>query len=321
MSTGIVIYEKNDYVFTLLKSRLSIYFPDSYIFRAGSDDLSQGNGELASITDVIYDDHQFSEYEVREFSNSFSSNTDELIPLYSISDDGKECIDCSTLARLLSRNTKDSILDGNLTINHAINKPGKTLLLLPFAYISERESYIDHMLQDFKNETDICLRLDIMSGIRMPQRFTTATDKGSLTALLKLAQKDTLTINDIPNYCNPDGYGFITPGKPENSDDVFDYGFQAIEKLIKTASEFSHQEDMPVNTCIVMEGFRFADLRKAASIADELHILFPRELYSRDISFKTEIGSLIRQVKFGCKIITAYSDDYKESKLHETVTI
>ena len=156
----------------------------------------------------------------------------------------------------------------------------------------------------------------------MPLVFSSVDGNGSgLTNLLELADSDKLEPKDIMEYSTPSSNGFITPGRPRHTDDVFDYGIDNVIKLVEAATELTTDLCLPINVFIVAEGFRFSETSKLACLADEVHFLLPQRLIEEDLGFKEEIGLITRSLPAGTPVTMHYSDMIIKSKNYDTVKL
>lgn len=322
MNCGIIIFENDDHLYRLLKFRLSTYFPDGYIVRGNIGTVGSSDIPLADQIHILYDSDQFSyeqickETEDIELKVSISSIYNEEITKGKI-------IDCKYLAKKILQTTSPLIHN---TSSGKGQEPdrfiGKTIMLFPYAYMDEREHLIDTEFDYLRSSCNMCLRLDLMSGIRMPSIFSSIDNSGSgLSDLLELASTDRLEPKDIMEHSTPCSGGFITPGRPRHSDDVFDYGIDNVLKLIEAATELTTDLCLPINVFIVAEGFRFSETAKMATLADEVHFLLPKRLMEEDLGFKEEIGSITRMLPAGTPVTMHYSDIILKSRQHDKVKI
>lgn len=322
MNSGIIIYELEDYLFKLLKFRLSSFFPDGYIVRGTSIELTNESVPLADKFHVLYNPLEFFPEQIQMFISKLHGHI-SLIPIFEEHNETYyETIDCRQLYNLIMTADYDLARDSEFTNNPIeVNETGKTVVLIPFSYISEREHLIKNELSTLK-DSRMCLRLDLMSGMRMPDTFSGyGLEKGNLTELLDLAHKETITGEQIIQFSTPDNLGFMTVGKPKCTDDVFDYDITTITKLIKGAKELNFDKSYPVNVLVVAEGFKIRDLETIASLADELHILLPQRLYQDNLGFKEEIGRITRSLKPDKSLCIHYIENLKTEIKYETQPI
>lgn len=319
MNHAVIIYEDDDFLYGLLRFRLALYLPDCYIMRDGDKNYLNNINQFSDTLFVLFDDHQYDEYDV-VFENIEGINVFYL-PLYSETDNGP-LIDCKELAiRIAETKTTVRHKSQNIEINDKPNRNG-VHILIPFSYIDERERFIDEELSFLRDSDNMCIRLDLMAGIRMPINYSGSySTVGSLTQLLDKAKSRNISPEDILAFVNPDSNGFFTPGKPQRSDDVFDYGTDTLATLINTLSTLVNEESDRFTGLIVAEGFRFRELINLASCCDVIHILLPKRMYETDLGFKTEIAELTKNIPTDCKVTVYDSDKYQTERKLETIKI
>lgn len=321
MNCGIIIYELEDYVYKLLKFRLSTLLPDSYIIRGTSTDLNSDSLPFAENIHILYDSNQFAMAQICKFSEKLK-NSVSISSIFRDDLDGPDIIDCAHLYnRITSTDYSMNRIAQSTDNNIPSSKPGKVSVLLPFSYIDERELFISNHLSYLK-DTSMCLRLDLMSGIRMPYSFS-GIDRSncSITQLLSLAKNGRLTPEDILAFCTPDNSGFLVTSKPYHSDDIFDCGIEVIEKVLVTAKMLTKDTSYPMNILVVAEGFKIADLSRIASFGDEVNILLPKRLHQNDLGFKEEIGRITRVLPPQIQVKIHDTEELKTEKNYETMQI
>lgn len=312
MNRSILIFEDTDYTYTLIKARLAHYCPDSYILRGSADQGLSNQVSLSDLVTVLYDDLQYSKEKVIEICGDLGTAVSGVYALSTSTMPG--IIDCRALASLLDEAAASRVKIKNEDI---IDKKGKMILLLPFAYLDEREALIrDSFKKDNRESGNVCIRIDLMSGIRM--MFPSI---GSLTKILDLARDDNLKASDIVENAAYDDNGFLTLGRPERSDDVFDHGTECILKLLSKARQLTSDNCYPADILVVAEGLTFADMSKIAKLADEVHILLPERLYEEDLGFRREIRSITQVLDPTVPVLIRYCEDKERKPSYETVRI
>lgn len=320
MNIGIIIFEKEDYLFKLLKFRLSTYFPDGYIVRGNSGGINPSDIPLAKKIHVLYDSDQYTSDQISRECN----NIDIPISISTIYNDEfnkGRIIDCKYLARKIMNQSKEtsSVRKGS---GESDSFNGKLIMIISYAYMDERENLIDTEFDYLRKDSHMCLRIDLMSGIRMPSSFSGLENStGGITDILRLAASESLEPKDIMAYSTPGTNGFITPGKPVHTDDVFDFGINPIINLIETSKELTTDITFPINVLIVAEGFKFKDIVRISGMADELHFLLPERLLKDYLGFKSEIGSITRSLPPEVPVTMHYCDNIIKSKRYETTKI
>ncbi len=302
MAFSIVIKDDNKDIFTLLKNRLSLVYPDAYITLNNSENLME---EL-----------QMSDYSVSISNNRLYKLSSEEIPLYTISSDGKYIIDCSLIQAAISKVNKK--------INPGPSVPSfdsKMHLLISYAYIEEREQSINETFSFIKENSDYPIRIDLMSGIRMSTSVKTGLDSGSLTDLLK----DTLTSKFRPErileYLNPEINGYLTPGKPDNSDDVFEYGIKTCIKLLKNLKALSYSSDIDIKSLVVVEGFRISELSQLLPYFDTIHFLLPTRMCKESLGITKTINEFRMQLTSNQQLIVHYCAQKEKEITNETIKV
>lgn len=316
MNYCITIFENEDYIFKLLKFRLSSLLPNSYIYR-GIMDLTSTSYQFSDTIQVFFNPLQYSYSEICSYTKDIKCNVN-IFSLFNDDSSYSQVIDCTYLYECIIKNDCN---DNEQTECTSKTKKAKTTLLIPFSYIDEREYFIMNELKGLTNDL-MCLRLDLMAGIRMPTTFSGVfSGTIGLTDLLILASQSEISGSDILAYCIPDNKGFISPGKPKHSDDVFEYGIQAINNLIVAATELNNDTSYPMNVLIVAEGFRMSELIQISSHADEVIFLLPERLHKNDLGFNEEISSIIRAIDSNIPVSIKYVEKQEMDKYYETMQI
>ena len=319
MNIGIIIFEKEDYLYKLLKFRLSMYFPDGYIVRGNLGGINPSDIPLAKKIHVLYDSDQFSSDQIsRECSNidiPLSIST-----IYNDEYSKGRIIDCKYIAKKIMNSQQETPSVRKSSKSGSFN--GKLIMIISYAYMDERENLIDTEFDYLKRDSHMCLRLNLMSGIRMPTSFSGIENStGGITDILRMAANESLEPKDIMAYSTPDSKGFITPGKPVHTDDVFDFGITPVMNLIETSKELTTDITFPINVLVVAEGFRFNDCVKISALADEVHFLLPERLLNDYLGFKSEIGSITRSLPPDVPVTMHYCDNIIKSQRYETTKI
>ena len=147
MAFGIKIFEKDEYLFTLLRQRLGFFFPEAYIMRFSepdSQDAARVEAErFCEFEKTLFDQRQF----IAE-----DTGDPEAIELF----DDNGVIDCQRLSRAIGPGIRITPVNLTGTGN------GTLTVLLSFVYKEEREAYIRRLRTPY--EYDIPLRLDFTGG-------------------------------------------------------------------------------------------------------------------------------------------------------------
>jgi len=241
MAFGIKIFEKDEFIFSLLKSRLGILFPEAYIMRFEKN-IEDDAERFCDFEKILYDNRQFT-LEVTGYKDA--------IPIYGT--DGK--IDCNRIAaQINSQSGGGSRTKGILT------------LLFPFAGIRQRENFIRNELTD-PYDYDCAIRLDFVNGLRSASADT------NMSGLMEDAAGKHFEARDILKYVNPDGKGYLTPGGTKDPDECFDAGPTRAEKILVKAKELTRQNDMPTSVLGVIEVYRSSDMIRLAKQGDRVIVL------------------------------------------------
>ncbi|SMC31784.1 hypothetical protein SAMN06296952_0171 [Oscillospiraceae bacterium] len=290
MAVLIEVRSDDSYLSELLRLRLTPVFPNAYIAMSGSP-LCDELREICDKCVILYD----GKHDMKDDPNA--------IPIFHGS---KRYVDCSSLITEL----RGLIPSAEARISE-ITPKGRSHILLPFTYISEREAMIDKFFDPLTSDTDLTVRIDLMSGLRMPTQIKSGPDFGSLTTLLQRVRDKDFRPEDILDYCNPDIKGFMTPGKPQDPDDVFDNDISTIRSLLKYLKDLSVAGTSPsVTTLSVIEGFRISDTCSLIRDCDYVDILLPSDDPS-DRSGLGKIPSIIeRSLGKDQKLTVHYSSEY-----------
>ena len=288
----------------LLKHKLSSVFSDAYV-------IVNGTGNYDELI-------KLAEYSITLYDNRFTLPDDPMsLPIFSVTDNGVKYISISSLTEMIRESiTKVDYKDTEQGIK------GRSHILFPFSYIEDREQMIKEYFEELRYEADHVIRIDLMSGLRMPAPIKTGPEAGSLTALLRAASSDRFKPEDILQYCNPDLSGFLTPGRPLDPDDVFDADPGSILSLLEGLSSLSKAGNDPdIITLAVIEGFRLSTIKKLIPLADTIHILLP----SRKTESASGIGNISdifkRELTAHQKLIMHYCEDYKKGTHYERTGI
>ena len=270
MAFTIKIYEKDEYIYKLLKKRLGSFFPDAYVINPYLDEGSTDE-RFSEYTSVLYDPKDISKEEVSLHTAS---------PLR-LTDDGG-VIDCSRLVHSLRQSDESPLFIRPST--------GTITAVIPFVYSDVRDRFISDIETELSG-SDYNVRLDFTSKLRALWRQSAGNN---MTALLEACRSRRFKPEDILKYCNMDDLGFLTPGSCRNNDDVYDFGVARVAALINHAADLAHSKTSFINVLTVMEGFRSADLPELLSGLDKVFILLPARNAGEDLGARELITSLTK---------------------------
>ena len=301
MTFGILIYENDTYLYELIRERLSSIYPNAYISRAGGKNTFDFN--LISDIRILYDN--------REFSPPVQEGMSEPVPLFEERGTGNMIIDMKRIFRELP-----GVGETHEMPAVADSAKDRLRLLISYAYIDERENFIRSAVGPMTFDCIHPIRIDLMSGIRMPTPFTQGST-GSLTSLLRSCTDKRFRPPLITEYLNPDSSGFLSCGKPENEDDVFDIGIDACVKLMEHLRQLCTTED--TGALVVVEGWRVSELIKLIPYCDTLHLLLPARMCTEDTGMTKELGAFRRNLPSGALMTVHYCEDYRQQ--YESIRI
>lgn len=300
MAFTIIVKNISDCLFNLLRNRLALTFTDAYIIQESSDNLKE-DVEMSEFTTCIYDNSKTSE------------NGD--IPLYTQNSDGVFYINCSSIVTQIKKLREGS----NSTIEEGIDKQ-KMHLLISHAYIEEREKCIKEDFSFIKETSEFPIRIDLMSGIRMTS-VNSAMNTGSLTSLIHDASSKKFKSKRILEYLNPEINGYLTPGKPDNHDDVFEAGIDSIKKFTHHLNILTYSEDIDIKSLVVIEGFRIKEIKEIIHDFDTIHILLPSRMCDESIGMKSTINEIKILLNSNQKLLIHFSEKANMEMKNETIRV
>ena len=303
MALGILVYENDLYLYSLIRERISSRFPGAYIERAGQEDQITDPRLLTDLC-IVYDN--------RQFDPPDQGGAGRQIPLFADDGKGHSIIDMRRVIRQIGgERTSETV-----TELAAAAGTDRLRLLISFAYIDERENFINKVTGPSTFVSMHPVRIDLMSGIRMPAPLIPG-GTGSITKLLRDSTGKRFDPSSIPDYLNPDGSGFLSAGRPDNDDDVFDIGADVCAGLIKMIRDMCIRED--TGALVAVEGWRMSELTEFIKICDTLHILLPARMCTEDTGMVKELGRFKRSLRSGALMTVHYCEDYKDQ--YEAVSI
>ena len=251
MAFGIKIFEKDEYLFALLRQRLGYFFPEAYIMRFAEPDA------LARITDEAERFCEFEKtlYDQRQF-RAEDTGDPEAVELFD--DEGR--ISCQRIARSIG-------VSGKVTpVNVPAEIKGQITLILSFVYREEREEYIRRLRTPL--DYDIPLRLDFTGGYGLG-----SNEHENMNRLLRLSRTRKFKPEDILSYVHRDDMGFMTPGGAADPDICHEIGSSGIIKILKAAKALAMTDPMSVATLAVLDSFSTKEMIEVSSVADRVIVL------------------------------------------------
>ncbi|MBQ6017596.1 MAG: hypothetical protein IKH82_08780 [Clostridiales bacterium] len=288
MAFTIKIYEKNEYLYSLLKKRLISFYPDAYIVNPYLDRQDYAD-RFSTFTRVIYDPADINISDIPHSTTSPIRLTE-----------GSGIIDCSRLIQML-KNEEDSPV-GIRPVS------GSMYAVLPFVYSDERERFISELSGELSG-ADFNIRLDFTSKIRAMWKGSV---RSNMTSLLEACRSKKFAPEDILKYCNMDDYGFLTPGSTTNCDDIYDAGIERSKTLISHAANLAHSNNRLVNVLTVIEGFRTKDLPELLCSCDKVSILLPAQSSEEGIG-ASELITMLTQTLGRERVYVYYANKPSDS--------
>lgn len=315
MAFSIKIYEKDKYMYSLMKARIGALYPEAYITDPYLDERSDSDGDMfGEFTKVLYNPKQFGEdfgLESPEVAiNSLKEYLDKPVP--TIGKDG--LVDCKKICSALRIGSS-----GNSGTKTALKEPseGRIEMLIPFVYINDRENYIKTSYRELI-DADLSLRLDFTSRLRSAENESSEFMAGNMTGLLEACASRRFEPNDILKYCSRDGMGFLTPGTTKGDDDVYDIGSSRCRLLLDKCRQLITDGPRIINVLAIAEGFRSAELPELVSDCDKVTILFSGRNKNEENAASGLISSISRALTHGT-ILTAYTENmHSESRIFQS---
>ena len=304
MAFSIKIYEKDKYMYALMKARIGALYPEAYITDPYLDSRHDTDGDMfGEFTKVLFNPEQFGEDfgldTPDETIRSMKECLDRPIP----TTDPNGIIDCKKICSALGiepkgkSNTHDSVRTQSC---------GRIEVLIPFVYISERENYIRKNYSDM-TDADLSLRLDFTSRYRAREDEGTGILAGNMTGLLESCISRKFEPDDILKYCSRDSLGFLTPGASKGDDDVYDLGSARCRILLDKCRNLVSDKARKINVLVVAEGFRTAELPVLVSDCDKVTVLLSGKDKNEELAASNLITSISRSLTHGI-IATDFMD-------------
>lgn len=304
MAFSIKIYEKDKYVYALMKARIGALYPEAYVTNPYLESRIDSDGDMfGEFTKVLFNPKQFGEDFGTDTHEDAIQTLKECLekPVPTIDQNG--IIDCRKICCALGINSSQ---DNNPANDVNEDGRGRIEVLIPFVYISERENYIKNNYRDL-TDADLSLRLDFTSRLRAPEDEGSEFMAGNMTGLLEACASRKFDPNDIFKYCSRDNMGFLTPGTSKGDDDVYDIGSTRCRILLDKCRQLISEGNRKINILAIAEGFRSAELPVLVADCDKVTILFSGKNRNEETAASGLITSIARALTHGT-IVTDYAD-------------
>lgn len=304
MAFSIKIYEKDKYMYALMKARIGTLYPEAYITDPYLDGKTDTDGDMfGEFTKILYNPKQFGEdfglEPPEEAVRSLKECLDRPIP--TLDPDG--IINCRNICKALGI---DPSQEHDLYPLKDISVNGRLEVIIPFVYIGDREKYIKNNYGDM-TDADLALRLDFTSRLRSPEDDGAGIQAGNMTGLLEACVSRKFEPDDIVKYCSRNGMGFLTPGTTKGDDDVYDLGSARCRILLDKCRQLVSDGNRKINILAVAEGFRSAELPILVSDCDKVTILFSGRDRNEEMAASGLISSISKALTHG-EVVTDYVD-------------
>ena len=304
MAFTIKIYEKDKYMYALMKARLGALYPEAYITDPYLESRSDTDGDMfGEFTKVLYNPKQFGEDFGIALHNdalqSLKECLDKPVPVF----DQNGIVDCRKICNALGISSDQD--QDHISKMTDVSK-GRIEVLIPFVYINERENYIKNNYRDM-TDADLSLRLDFTSRLRVPDDAGNEFLAGNMTGLLEACSSRKFDPNDIFRYCSRDTMGFLTPGTSKGDDDVYDIGSTRCRILLDKCRQLISDGKRTINVLAIAEGFRTAELPVLVADCDRVTILFSGKSRNEETAASGLITSISRALTHGT-IVTDFAD-------------
>jgi len=303
MAFSIKIYEKDKYMYALMKARLGALYPEAYITDPYLESRTDSDGDMfGEFTKVLFNPKQFGEDFNADINEDAVKSLNRCLdkPVPTIDQDG--IIDCRKICSALGL---DNSVSTDQTSDSDGSGKGRIEVLIPFVYINDREIYIKNNYGDL-TDADLALRLDFTSRLRSPEDGGTEYLAGNMTGLLEACASRRFGPNDIFKYCSRDNMGFLTPGTSKGDDDVYDLGSTRCRILLDKCRQLISEGNRRINVLAIAEGFRSAELPVLVADCDKVTVLFSGKNKNEEVAASGLITSISRALTHGT-IVTDYA--------------
>ena len=304
MAFSIKIYEKDKYMYALMKARIGALYPEAYITDPYLESRTDTDGDMfGEFTKILYNPEQFGEDFGLELPESAIKSLKECMekPVPTIDREG--LVDCRKICSALGIAPSSNSEPVN---EMKAQDKGRIEVLIPFVYISDREKYIRNNYLEM-TDSDLSLRLDFTSRLRAPEDEGTEFMAGNMTGLLEACASRKFEPNDIIKYCSRNSMGFLTPGTSKGDDDVYDIGSTRCRILLDKCRQLITDGSLKINVLAIAEGFRSAELPALVSDCDKVTVLFSGKNKNEETAASGLISSISRSLIHGT-VVTDYLD-------------
>ena len=317
MAFSIKIYEKDKYVYALMKARIGSLYPEAYITDPYLEERTDTDGDMfGEFTKVLYNPKQFGEDFGLEPPEEAIRSLQECLdrPVPTLDPDG--LVNCRNVCKALGI---DPSQEGDPHLIAEASSRGRLEVLIPFVYISDRENYIKNNYGDM-TDADLSLRLDFTSRLRVPEDDGAGISSGNMTGLLEACVSRRFEPDDVLKYCSRNGMGFLTPGTTKGDDDVYDLGSAKCRILLDKCRQLVSDENRKINVLAIAEGFRSAELPLLVSECDKVTVLFSGRDRNEETAASGLISSISKALTHG-EVVLDYADAGSfEGKIKPMVT-
>lgn len=304
MAFSIKIYEKDKYMYALMKARIGALYPEAYITDPYLEARSDTDGDMfGEYTKILFNPKQFGEDFMPGQNEGAVKSLKECLDIPVPTIDNNGIVDCKKICSALG-------LDKSMTLEPSADQndsgKGRIEVLIPFVYINDRENYIKNNYKDM-TDADLSLRLDFTSRLRAPEDGGSEFLAGNMTGLLEACASRKFDPNDIFKYCSRDNMGFLTPGASKGDDDVYDIGSTRCRILLDKCRQLISEGNRKINVLAIAEGFRTAEIPVLVSDCDRVTVLFSEKNKKEEAAASGLITSISRALTHGT-IETDFTD-------------
>ncbi|MCQ2481874.1 MAG: hypothetical protein MJ153_00070 [Clostridia bacterium] len=308
MASAIVTVIEDRYIEKAAVDRLKVLFPNHYIFALH---LSDENGfidyetiKIPTSIHIIFDNTKYDKSEIEDSVNNIFGNKAHIL-FHKLRT--KESADCIYFPDIV-----DSVLTSEKTISDFYSDPpcltdnslGRTNILFVFTSVENREKYIQEISSELLSNAEISIRLNLMPDYKWPA-FTfcspstelknrSEAESGSFTRLMQTIENNYNENIKILDYCSMDNIGYMNPGPFNPGDEIFNYHFDSVLKLIDSAQNQLNCSSITTNLLIVVQDYRRNEARMIAQKADNVTVLLSHD-GSANQRFLTEELSLLQK--------------------------